>query len=134
MLYGMAGVRLRYGLCADGELLAHMRNAGQPWAVSSLAPGGRHRGIGAERLCGARADTRGGGTPYLLAGLRALGLRVIPGRANYLLFRAAKTLGEEMEERGVVLRGCGNYPLGLTIHGIERLCARGKKTTFCFKR
>lgn len=36
-LYGMAGVRLGYGLCADEDLLARMRRAGQPWAVSSLA-------------------------------------------------------------------------------------------------
>ena len=36
-LYGMAGVRRGYGLCADEDLLARMRRAGQPWAVSSLA-------------------------------------------------------------------------------------------------
>ena len=36
-LYGMAGVRLGYGLCADTALLERMRRAGQPWAVSSLA-------------------------------------------------------------------------------------------------
>ena len=36
-LYGMAGVRLGYCLSADAALLEKMRNAGQPWAVSSLA-------------------------------------------------------------------------------------------------
>ena len=48
--------------------------------------------------------------PYLLAGLRALGLRVIAGRANYLLFRADETLGERLEARGALIRRCGNYP------------------------
>ena len=43
-------------------------------------------------------------------GLRSLGLRVISGKANYLLFRAPNKLGEKMEKRGVALRGCGNYP------------------------
>ena len=45
-----------------------------------------------------------------LEGLRALGLRVIEGRANYLLFRADETLGERLEKLGVVVRSCGNYP------------------------
>ena len=48
--------------------------------------------------------------PYLLEGLRALGLRVIEGRVNYLLFRADETLGERLEKLGVVVRSCGNYP------------------------
>ena len=48
--------------------------------------------------------------PYLLEGLRALGLRVIEGRANYLLFRADEKLGERLEKLGVVVRSCGNYP------------------------
>ena len=109
-LYGMAGVRLGYGLCADETLLARMRNAGQPWAVSSLA---QAAGMAAleqteyvEQVRLLIEEER----PYLQAGLQALGLRVISGKANYLLFRATRTLGEEMERRGVVLRGCGNYP------------------------
>ena len=109
-LYGMAGVRLGYGFCADETLLARMRNAGQPWAVSSLA---QAAGMAAleqteyvEQVRLLIEEER----PYLQAGLQALGLRVISGKANYLLFRATRTLGEEMERRGVVLRGCGNYP------------------------
>ena len=42
--------------------------------------------------------------------LLALGLRVIEGRANYLLFRADETLGERLEARGALIRRCGNYP------------------------
>ena len=109
-LYGMAGVRLGYGFCADETLLARMRNAGQPWSVSSLA---QAAGMAAleqteyvEQVRLLIEEER----PYLQAGLQALGLRVISGKANYLLFRATRTLGEEMERRGVVLRGCGNYP------------------------
>ena len=44
------------------------------------------------------------------AGLRALGLQVIEGSANYLLFRAPETLGAALQQRGVCLRSCGNYP------------------------
>ena len=109
-LYGMAGVRLGYGLCADTDLLARMRNAGQPWAVSSLAQGA---GLAAleqgDYVARVRALTETE-RPYLLAGLRALGLRTIEGKANYLLFRADEALGERLEKRGVVVRRCGNYP------------------------
>jgi len=42
--------------------------------------------------------------------LRALGLQVIEGSANYLLFRAPETLGAALQQRGVCLRSCGNYP------------------------
>ena len=43
-------------------------------------------------------------------GLRALGLRVLDGSANYLLFQAPETLGDALRQRGIVLRSCGNYP------------------------
>ena len=35
--YGMAGLRLGYCLCADGELLEKMSHTVQPWNVSTLA-------------------------------------------------------------------------------------------------
>ena len=88
-LYGMAGVRLGYCLCANTALLEAMQAAGQPWAVRAL--------IAQQR-------------PRLTAGLRALGLRVLDGRANYLLFQGPETLGDALRQRGVVLRSCSNYP------------------------
>lgn len=109
-LYGMAGVRLGYGLCADAALLERMRRAGQPWAVSSLAQAAGLAALAQRdyvRQVRALIETE---RPYLLAGLRALGLRVIEGRANYLLFRADETLGERLAARGALIRRCGNYP------------------------
>lgn len=109
-LYGMAGVRLGYALSADAELLARMQAAGQPWAVSGLA---QAAGIAAldetEYVAQVRAliETQ---RPVLADGLRALGLRVIEGRANYLLFRAPEALGAALRHKGAVLRSCGNYP------------------------
>ena len=35
---------------------------------------------------------------------------MLEGRANYLLFQAAETLGETLRQKGVVLRSCANYP------------------------
>ena len=46
----------------------------------------------------------------LAAGLRALGLRVIDGKANYLLFRAPADLNERLRPLGTQARSCANYP------------------------
>ena len=109
-LYGMAGVRLGYALSADTALLEQMQACGQPWGVSSLA---QAAGLAAleetayvENVRALIAEQR----PRLAAGLRALGLRVLDGRANYLLFQAPETLGEALRQRGAVLRSCANYP------------------------
>ena len=109
-LYGMAGVRLGYCLSADAALLEKMRNAGQPWAVSSLA---QAAGAAALKETAYVARVRAliaAQKPKLTAGLRALGLRVIEGRANYLLLQGPETLGGQLRQKGVVLRGCANYP------------------------
>ena len=109
-LYGMAGVRLGYALSADTALLEQMQACGQPWGVSSLA---QAAGLAAleetayvEKVRALIAEQR----PRLTVGLRALGLRVLDGRANYLLFQAPETLGEALRQRGAVLRSCANYP------------------------
>ena len=47
----------------------------------------------------------------LSAGLAALGCRVMPGEANYLLFyHSGEQLVQRLRARGVLLRGCANYP------------------------
>ena len=109
-LYGMAGVRLGYCLCSNTALLEKMQTAGQPWAVSSLA---QAAGLAAldETAYVAREQARlAQQRPVLRDGLRALGLRVLDGSANYLLFQAPETLGDALRQRGIVLRSCGNYP------------------------
>ena len=49
-----------------------------------------------------------------LDSLGRLGLRVIPGEANYLLFYSPVPLGEALRRRGVLIRDCSNY------HGLGR--------------
>ena len=55
-----------------------------------------------------------GGNDWLLRGncldsLGRLGLRVIPGEANYLLFWSPVPLAGPLRERGILLRDCANY-------------------------
>ena len=109
-LYAMAGVRLGYALCADTALLEALAKAGQPWAVSSLA---QAAGIAALREKDYVQRLRcliGEERPWLLGELTALGLRVIPGEANYLLFACARPLTLPLRQRGILIRSCANYP------------------------
>lgn len=109
-LYGMAGVRLGYCLCGDEALLEKMQAAGQPWAVSSLA---QAAGIAALKETAYVDEVRAliaQQRPAMTAGMRALGLRVIDGRANYLLFRAPADLNERLRPLGTQVRSCANYP------------------------
>lgn len=109
-LYALAGVRLGYALCADRALLDKMREVAQPWAVSTVA---QTAGLAALEERDYEEAVRALITqqrPLLAQGLEELGLRVIPGEANYLLFQCTKKpLLASLEERGILLRGCGNY-------------------------
>lgn len=109
-LYAMAGVRLGYALCGDAALLEKMRGAGQPWAVSSLAQAAGLAALQETVYAGAVRALIAEQRPRMAAGLRALGLRVMDGQANYLLFRATPDFGEKLHRRGAVVRSCANYP------------------------
>ena len=112
-LYAMAGVRLGYCLSADEMLLEAMASAGPPWSVSSLA---QAAGLAALRETGYIQQVRSlirTERPWLAAQLEDLGLRVIPGEANYLLFRCGTPLAASLAGKGVLLRSCGNY------HGLD---------------
>lgn len=110
--YAMAGLRLGYALSANGGLLERMAAAGPPWSVSTPA---QAAGLAALEQCSdwpekARA-LLASERPALSDGLTALGLEVVPGQVNYLLFRAAGAadLKERMLMRGVLIRSCANY-------------------------
>lgn len=108
--YGMAGLRLGYALCRDVELLERMRESGPPWAVSGPAQAAGAAALEEDGyLCELRRLIQQE-RPRLAAGLEALGFKVCPGEANYLLvFSPVPDLGEKLRERGVLLRDCANY-------------------------
>lgn len=109
-LYAMAGVRLGYALCSDSNLLERLYHAGSPWSVSSLAQAAGCAALQEqEYVRRVRALIRRQ-RPFMMRKLHELGLHVIPGEANYLLFQCAIPLVEPLRKRGILLRSCGNYP------------------------
>lgn len=107
--YGMAGVRLGYGLCSDNVLLRKMSQTVQPWNVSALA---QVAGVAALQETDFLKQTQilvNEERIYLQKELEALRFYVCPSHANYLLFRGSVGLCEVLRERGIALRNCDNY-------------------------
>ena len=111
--YGMAGLRLGYGLSADEALLRKMSAAVPPWNVSTLAQAAGVAALGdAEFLEKNRTIIRAE-RPWLEEKLRKFGFWVCPSQVNYILFRGDVGLTEQLRARGVAIRDCANFE-GLT--------------------
>jgi len=108
-LYAMAGLRLGYCLCPDTALLDAMARSGQPWAVSGPAQAAGIAALRETEYVQAVRALIARERPRLASGLAHLGLRVVPGEANYLLFHSTTPLAGPLRRRGILLRDCGNY-------------------------
>ena len=109
-VFAMAGVRLGYALCSDENVINGIRNAGQPWAVSGLAQAAGIAALGEPEYVTRLSDMVRRERSFLYEGITGLGLKVIPGEANYLLFRAPADFEQRMREEGILIRNCSNYP------------------------
>ena len=122
--YAIPGIRLGY-IVAHPDRIAEMRGLQVPWSVNSLA---QLIGMAVLEEREYAANTvrwlqleRG----WLIAELERLGLKVVPGEANYLLFsippasgHTAQTLQHAMGMRGILLRDASRFP------GLDRSCCR----------
>lgn len=110
-LYGMAGMRLGYGLCSHRPLLEDMARAGQCWPVSIAA---EEMGIAAledREFVKKTVEFLPGERERVGTAMAELGLRVFPSQANFLLFRTRiPDYGGRLARQGILVRDCGNYP------------------------
>ena len=121
--YAMAGLRLGYCLCADRALLENMARMGQAWGVSCVAQGAGLAALEEKAYLETLRDLMERERPLLQSGLEALGCRVIPGTANFLLFQSpVPNLKERLGEKGISIRSCRDF-LGLG-QGWYRVCVR----------
>ena len=121
-LYAMAGLRLGYGFSANTELLQSMQEVTQPWSVSTPA---QYGGIAALKELEYVARTKKiiqEERKFLSNGLKELGLKPLPGQANYLFFSGPEGLAIKTREYGYMIRDCSNY-YGLT-KGYYRIAVR----------
>ena len=113
-VYGMAGLRLGYLICANERIADAVAQRGSAWPVSCVA---QAAGIAAyddaAYVARARAIIQAE-RPRIARALSDAGCRVYPSQANYLLFEAPDAgFGDRVASLGVLVRPCGNYH-GLT--------------------
>lgn len=112
--YAMAGLRLGYAICADGELLKQMKRTGQPWNVSLPA---QLAGVAALKETDYLHQTKElitGQRKLLKEALAQLNYIVYDSQANYIFFRekspgSAANLWERLKDRRILIRDCSNY-------------------------
>ena len=107
--YGLAGLRLGYGLCKNRDLLAAMSRLSQPWNVSTPAQAAGLAALDCPDWPRKARALFAEEKPFLRDGLTALGFTVLPGDANFLFFSGAPGLYEKLQERGVLIRNCTNF-------------------------
>lgn len=113
-VYGLAGIRLGYGIAMPG-VLAPMNQAKESFAVNLLA---QAAGMGAlqdteflQRTVAANEASR----LYLYQQLDRLGLMYVPSHTNFVLVRIgprASEVQQELLKQGVIVRPGGGYDLG----------------------
>lgn len=105
----LAGLRVGYALSANEGMVAMMRAAGQPWAVSVPA---QVAGVAALASAGYLATARSyiaAERARLASSLAGRGLDVVPSDANYLLFRGPRDLAARFLACGILIRSCDNF-------------------------
>jgi histidinol-phosphate aminotransferase len=109
-IYGLAGLRVGYGIAAPAlvELMDRVR---QPFNVNSLAQIGARAALDdAAHVERSRACNREG-MAYLKGECDRLGLELVPSWANFLLIRVGEgaRVYEELLRQGVIVRPMGIY-------------------------
>lgn len=132
-LHGMAGLRLGYMICSDEDLVRRTYLAGPPWAVSSPAQAAGVAALADGSFIERARALVDAERPRMESLLSRAGCRVVPGEANYVLFRVmadgAPMVGaaDALAREGVIVRDCSNYT-GLD-SSWARACVRGREET-----
>ena len=108
-LYGLAGLRVGYGLCSDRHLMDALIATGPWWNVSTPAQAAATAALGSADYATSVRRLVAAERPPMKRRLESLGLRVIDGEANYLMFRSEKPLAVPLANQGILLRCCGDF-------------------------
>ena len=109
-LYAMAGLRLGAALCSSVSLAEALERAGQPWAVSTVAQAAGEAALREDAYVQKLRALIRRERESMKSELAALGFKVVPGEANFLLFFCGRPmLAEALRRRGILLRDCRNF-------------------------
>ena len=124
-LYGIAGLRLGYGLSSDLQLLERMKEMVQPWNVSLPAQMAGKAALEEQDFESRSREYVTAEKKRLLERLRQLGLACFEPGANFIFLKGPEDLGEACAAGGILIRDCSNYR-GLT-KGYWRIAVRTRE-------
>lgn len=131
-VYALSGLRVAY-LCAGTQQLERLRSVTPVWVVSLPAQVAAVRALEDPDYYAARYRETGVLRERLAGDLRALGWRVRPGCANFLLCElplagpSAHQLTQQCQERGLFLRDAGRMGTALGTRMI-RIAVKDERT------
>lgn len=109
-IYGMAGLRLGYGISSNGKLREKIQRVIQPWNTSIPA---QMAGVEALKDDAYLLMTRQlieRETQYLMREMqKGLAEKIYEPSVNYIFFKARKDLKERLLEKKILIRSCDNY-------------------------
>ncbi|MGB9735344.1 MAG: histidinol-phosphate transaminase [bacterium] len=115
-LYGLAGLRIGYGITAP-ELAGYIERVRQPFNVNSLAQVAALSALDDKAFVKRTLENNRAGLDYLYRKLEEMNISFIPTQANFFLVRvapymSAKQAFESLLKRGVIVRDMTSYGLG----------------------
>lgn len=105
--WGLAGLRVGYGVCSSAELRAALDLTRTPFNVNALAQTAAVLALANEAHMTAAADATIAGREKMRVALEDLGFRCAPSRGNFLFFEAdrpAAGLAEELLRLGTIVK------------------------------
>ena len=110
--YGLAGLRVGYGLC-DVEVADLLNRVRHPFNVNAPALAAAEAALDDEDFLARSYALNAAGMAQLAAGLTALGVDGVPSKGNFLLAKVgdAARINSELLKRGVIVRPVANYGL-----------------------
>ncbi len=113
-MYAMAGLRLGYMFCGSEKIVEKIKNAAQPWSVSTVASVAALAALEMEWYEEKTREYVASQRAYLTKELRKLGYEPFESHANYILFYSPDvSIKAKLEEYGILIRSCDNY------HGLD---------------
>jgi histidinol-phosphate aminotransferase len=111
-MYGLAGLRIGYGVAAEG-LASYMNRVRQPFNVNSLAQVAALAALEDDRHYRKTLTLTRSGLKRLQEGVTALGLEYVPTQANFFLVNVGdgQAVYEKMLRLGVIIRSMKSYGL-----------------------
>ncbi len=111
-IFGLAGLRLGYGVGAPG-LIAALEKIRQPFNINAVAQAGALAALEDEdHIARTRANNRQG-RDYLQTALAQLGLEFVPSHANFVMVRVGEgaRVFAALQTAGIITRPLASYSL-----------------------